>query len=143
MIKLDYIYGNEANRAVFYCMPKILFVDDTFRMISTDGKVLYSLMLDRSGLSARNGWTDGNARVYIYFTLEDAMKFLRVGHTKAGELYKELENHGMIERKKTGTRKARPDLCQKLCDIRGNDGGEFFSNTDGRIRRNIRHGFRF
>ena len=105
MIKLDYIYGNEANRTVFYCMPKILFVDDTFRLISTDCKVLYSLMLDRSGLSVRNGWTDDNARVYIYFTLEDAMKFLRVGHTKAGELYKELENHGMIERKKQGLRK--------------------------------------
>lgn len=74
MIKLDYIYGNEANRAVFYCMPKILFVDDTFRLISTDGKVLYSLMLDRSGLSVRNGWTDDNARVYIYFTLEDAKR---------------------------------------------------------------------
>ena len=41
--------------------------------MSLEAKVLYGLLLDRMGLSARNGWLDDSGRVFLYFTQEEAM----------------------------------------------------------------------
>ena len=70
---LDYFYGTEAEQYTFYRIPKVLFTDPGFRRITADAKILYGLMLDRMGLSIRNGWLDEQERVFIYFTLEEAM----------------------------------------------------------------------
>ena len=99
---LDYFYGDEAEQFTFYRIPKVLFTDPSYRRISSDAKILYGLMLDRMGLSVRNGWLDDYNRVFIYFTLEDAMEFLCCGHTKTVSLFGELEKSGLIERKKQG-----------------------------------------
>ena len=53
---LDYFYGTEAEQYTFYRIPKVLFTDPGFRRITADAKILYGLMLDRMGLSIRNGW---------------------------------------------------------------------------------------
>ena len=42
-----------------------------FKTLSTDAKLLYGLMLDRMGLSAKHGWYDELGRVYIYYTLDE------------------------------------------------------------------------
>lgn len=73
---LDYFYGDEAEQYTFYRIPKVLFTDPAYRRISSDAKILYGLMLDRMGLSVRNGWLDDCQRVFIYFTLEDALEYL-------------------------------------------------------------------
>lgn len=80
---LDYFYGDEAEQFTFYRIPKVLFTDPSYRRISSDAKILYGLMLDRMGLSVRNGWLDEYNRVFIFFTLEDALEYLCCGHTKA------------------------------------------------------------
>ena len=46
-------------------MPKILFRDIKFKNLSTDAKTLYGILLDRMGLSVKNGWLDEQGRVYI------------------------------------------------------------------------------
>ena len=99
---LDYFYGDEAEQYTFYRIPKVLFTDPGYRLISSDAKILYGLMLDRMGLSVRNGWLDDLNRVFIYFTLEDALEYLCCGHTKAVSLFGELDKNGLIERKKQG-----------------------------------------
>ncbi|NBH34462.1 replication initiator A domain-containing protein [Clostridiaceae bacterium] len=99
---LDYFYGDEAEQYTFYRIPKVLFTDPGYRRISSDAKILYGLMLDRMGLSIRNGWLDDLNRVFIYFTLEDALEYLCCGHTKAVSLFGELDKNGLIERKKQG-----------------------------------------
>ena len=72
-LDLEYFYGNEAEQYSFYRIPKTLFIDQRHKSVSMEAKVLYGLMLDRMGLSIRSGWLDGDGRVYIYFTLEDAI----------------------------------------------------------------------
>ena len=67
---LDYFYGTEAEQYTFYRIPKVLFTDPGFRRMTADAKILYGLMLDRMGLSIRNGWLDEQNRVFIYFTLQ-------------------------------------------------------------------------
>ena len=47
----DYFYGQQSQQFAFYRIPRVLFTDNRFRKISTDGKVLYGLLLDRVFLS--------------------------------------------------------------------------------------------
>lgn len=101
-LQLDYYYGGEAEQFSFYRIPKTLFTDPHYRAVSVEAKALYGLMLDRMGLSLRNGWLDEAQRVYIYFTLEDALDTMGIGKDKAVKLFKELDTIGLIERKKQG-----------------------------------------
>ena len=102
VLELNYYHGEEANQYSFYRIPKALFTDEYFRGLSAEAKILYGLMLDRMGLSTRNGWLDEAGRVYIYFTLEDAMDMMGFGHNKVVRLFRELDEIGLIERKKQG-----------------------------------------
>ncbi len=103
-LDLDYYYGNEAEQYSFYRIPKVLLTDRRYRGVSIEAKVLYGLLLDRMSLSVRNGWLDGNGRVYIYFTQEDAMTLMSCGKDKATKLFRELDGGGtgLIERRKQG-----------------------------------------
>ena len=105
---LDYFYGGQAEQFSFYRLPKALFVDPRFRSISAESKILYGLLLDRMGLSAKNGWTDDTGRVYIIFTTEEIMEALYCADNKATKLMKELEGCGLIERQRR--RLGRPSL---------------------------------
>ena len=98
----DYFYGGQADLFSFYRLPKALFVDPRFRAVSADSKILYGLLLDRMGLSVKNGWTDDTGRVYIIFTTEEIMEALYCADNKATKLMKELEGVGLIERKRRG-----------------------------------------
>ena len=95
---LDYFYGNEASEFRFYRVPKALFGGE----LSLEAATLYSLMLDRVGLSVKNGWLDSLGRVFIYFVQKDVQKFLRCGHNRATAFMRELERFGLIERKRQG-----------------------------------------
>jgi len=104
-LELDYFYGKEAEQYSFYRIPKVLLTDQRYKSVSMEAKALYGLMLDRMGLSVRNGWLDEENRVYIYFTLEDALEILGCGKDKAVRLFKELDKSsgvGLIERRKQG-----------------------------------------
>ena len=102
LLKLEYFYGSEAEQYSFYRIPKVLLIDQRYKSVSMEAKVLYGLMLDRMGLSISNGWLGREGRVYIYFTLEDAMRMMDCGHNKAVKLFAELDSIGLIERKKQG-----------------------------------------
>ena len=78
----DYYYGDESNQFSFYHIPRQLVTGERFKQLSTDAKLLYGLLLDRVGLSAKNGWYDGAGRVYIYYTLEEIQNDLRCAHGK-------------------------------------------------------------
>ena len=51
----NYFYGRGADQFAFYQIPKILITDEKFAGITMESKILYSLMLDRASLSAKNG----------------------------------------------------------------------------------------
>ena len=103
-LDLDYYYGTEEDRFNFYRVPKTLLTDPQYKSVSIEAKVLYGLLLDRVGLSIKNGWMDKEHRVYIYFTQEDAMELMGCGKDKITRLFRELDQSGagLIERKKQG-----------------------------------------
>ena len=98
----DYFYEDQSQQFAFYRIPKVLFTDVRFHGISTEGKVLYGLLLDRVSLSRENGWIDTEGRVYIIFTLTSIRKAMNCAEKSAIKYLQELEAFGLIERIKQG-----------------------------------------
>lgn len=86
----------------FCRLPKSLFTDGRYKKISSDAKILYSLLTDRLSLSEKNGWVDKNGATYLYFTHAEAMELLSIGKDKCVRVFSELSAAGLIERKKQG-----------------------------------------
>lgn len=104
-VSFDYFYGGQSDTFSYYRIPRLLITGQQFKGLSTDAKLLYGLMLDRMGLSARNGWYDELGRVYIYYPLDEVQADLNCGHDKATKLLSELDTGkgiGLIERVKQG-----------------------------------------
>ena len=98
----DYFYEEQSQQFAFYRIPKVLFTDNRFQKISTEGKVLYGLLLDRVSLSRENGWIDEERRVYIIFTLNAIRQAMNCAEKSAIKYLAELEDFGLIERIRQG-----------------------------------------
>ena len=85
-----YFHGDEINQFIHIQVPMDLVVADCFKNISGDAKILYGLLLNRTGLSIRKGWEDEKGRTFIIYTIEDVMKELHVSSSKAVRLFSEL-----------------------------------------------------
>lgn len=101
----DFYYGHESVAHSYYRIPKALFTDDEYKVLSTDAKVLYGLLLDRMGLSEKNEWVDELNRVYIYYSVEEAMRQMNCASQKVTKLFAELDSKkgaGLILRVRQG-----------------------------------------
>lgn len=105
--EFDYYYGVEAEQFTFVRVPKVLFTDkEHFGGLSNEAKLLYGLLLERMSLSRKNNWIDKHNRVYIIFlAVEEIEESLDVGHEKALNLLKELDDQsgiGLVKKKCRG-----------------------------------------
>lgn len=91
----------------FIQLPKALF-EGALAGLSSDGKMLYSLLMNRRSLSEKNNLTDAQGRTIVYFTNQEVCKRLQCGHDKATRLFRELERYDLISRRKQGL--GKPDL---------------------------------
>ncbi|MBO5560762.1 MAG: replication initiator protein A [Firmicutes bacterium] len=85
-----YFHGNEIEQFIHIQVPIALIKDKMFKGISTDAKLLYGLLLNRTGLSIKNQWLDADNRTYITYTIENVMEDMGIGSTKAKKLFAEL-----------------------------------------------------
>ena len=81
----------------FLPYPRFLLKMD----MSQTAKLLYSLLLDRSTLSQKNGWTDDEGRVYIVYPVTEITEILDKGRTTIQDAMNELDAAGLMERKRT------------------------------------------
>ena len=105
VILSDYFYGDESEEFIYFKIPRLLITDQKFKHVSTDAKLLYGMLLDRMGLSAKNNWYDDCGRVYIYYTVDEICEDMCCGRDKAMKLLAELDKKkgiGLIERVKQG-----------------------------------------
>lgn len=114
----DYFYGQSGEMFSYFRVPKILFRDIKFKDLSTDAKTLYGILLDRMGLSVKNGWLDEQGRVYIIFPVQEVMDALGCTDNKATKLFRELEKFGLIERKRRGLGKPNLIYVKNFADPR-------------------------
>jgi len=101
-IEFEYYYGEEAEQFNFLMLPKFLLKEPRFAQLSDTSKILYSMMLERMSLSRKKGWFDDQGRPYIYYSIDYAKQ--ETGHSKPTVIkaMKEIEEIGLIERKKQG-----------------------------------------
>lgn len=87
-------------------VPKIIVTDERFENLSSDSKILYSCLLERTSLTFRHEWLDEENRVYIIFTVEEIMGTLGRSNKTAVKIFNGLDSTsggiGLIERKKRG-----------------------------------------
>ena len=105
----DYLYDVDEAQYSFVRVPKLLLQHESYQRISSEAKLLYSLLLDRVGLSHKNGWRDKQNRIYIIYPIAEVMEEMNCGKNKAVQLLDELEQKaGLIERKRQGL--GKPNL---------------------------------
>ena len=94
----DYFYGQSGEMFSYFRVPQILFRDIKFKDLSTDAKTLYGILLDRMGLSVKNGWLDEQGRVYIIFPVQEVMDALK-DHDESGYyITREIKVHERSEK---------------------------------------------
>lgn len=76
---------------------------------SMQAKVLFSVFLDRMGISMRNGWFDEKNRVFIIYQISEIQEDLGFSKRKAMDYLAELEKFGLIEKRKEVL------VCQMFC----------------------------
>ncbi|MCQ2503719.1 MAG: replication initiator protein A [Saccharofermentans sp.] len=106
-MKFNYLSLEKSTSYSYFVIPKQLVKDPKFKKISTDAKLLYSLLMDRASLSIRNGWIDDNNHVYIYYTNNEIIEDLGCSKNTVTKLMQELVSIGLVEKIKQGLN--RPD----------------------------------
>ena len=105
-IQLDYFYRTEEKPDIgkfrFFRVPKLLFAIECYLSVSFEARMFFACLLDSVSLSMLNGLVDKEGRVFIFCTLETAMKLTGYGHNKVQRMFHELESVGLIERKAQG-----------------------------------------
>ena len=103
----------EKKQYPYYKLPKFLLEDEKYLALSDGAKLLFSLILDRMGLSAKNGLME-NETVYVLYTNREICHTLHWSHDKATRRLEELELAGLITREKT--KLGRPDRIS-VCTV--------------------------
>lgn len=80
----------------FYPMPKFI-LEEGYCNLSSDAKILYTCLLDRLTLAVKENWKDEDGRLYVFYTIENAMKTLGVSKNTAHKAFVELKDAGLIE----------------------------------------------
>lgn len=101
-MNFNYYYGNQADQFSFIRIPRVLLVDQLFSPLSIQSKILYGVLLDRMGISMRNGWFDELNRVYIIYQISEIQEDLGFSKKKAIDYLTELEQFGLVEKKRRG-----------------------------------------
>lgn len=101
-IQMNYFYEEQANQFNFIRIPKELVVGEYFSSLSVQSKVLYGVLLDRMGIAGKNKWFDEEDRAYIIYSIEDIQADMGISKHKAVECLAELENIGLILKRKRG-----------------------------------------
>lgn len=104
-------------------------------VLSSEAKILYGLMLDRVGLSRKNGWIDQNGNVYIQYTIEEMMSVLKWTRYRIYQLLDELDTKengiGLIERKRVGLNKPNLIYVKNFASVNRTRGEPEVREPDG------------
>lgn len=101
-----YFHGSDYLKNDYVPFPMLFFQDENYKSMSSDAKVLYALLLNRSQLSFKNGWLDENNRVYMYFAREDMCSALNISQPTLRKAIKQLIDLELLDEVRQGLGKA-------------------------------------
>jgi len=123
-LNLDYLSPQTARGYSFVTIPHLLIVHEAFDPVDYGAKILFGLMLNRASLSAINAdsFTDQNGKLYIIYTNEQVMKDMRCSDKTATKMLRQLEEVGLIERKRRGLGKPSLIYMKDFASVGFSDG---------------------
>ena len=89
---------------VYLPYPRFLLGMD----LTQTAKVLYALLLDRASLSRKTGWKDEEGHIFVVYPIAYLADDLRKSHMTVKKALNELEEAGLLVRKKQGF--SKPNL---------------------------------
>lgn len=98
----------------YMAIPTELFDNPKYENLSALAKLLYSALLQRTSLSLQNHWVDTLGRAYIFFSRQEASKFLHCGDKTATKTFRELRDADLIEEHRQQGLKAANMIYVKL-----------------------------
>lgn len=97
---------NDINTTKFYQVPKSFFHNPLYIDMKNESKIAYSILRDLLELSLKNNWVNDNGEVYVKLSRDKMMKYLNIkGTAKYAEVMKELNEKGLIVKKRIGLNK--------------------------------------
>lgn len=98
------IYEKAKQR--FLMLPAGLVYGSLYKTLSADAKFAWTILNDRSKLSAKNGWYDENGDIYFVFSIDTLKEILQVSKPTVIKIKKELEEYGLLEQRRMGLTRA-------------------------------------
>ena len=86
----------------FLKIPKAMFANPKYRVLSSDAKLTYALLYDRLSLSKLNGWINEDDEVFLIYTREEVAEDLGITYKKAISAFKELTDASLITEQRCG-----------------------------------------
>ena len=86
----------------FLKIPKAMFANAKYRVLSSDAKLTYALLYDRLSLSKLNGWINEDDEVFLIYTREEVAEDLGITYKKAISAFKELTDASLITEQRCG-----------------------------------------
>lgn len=96
---------DEENSHRFYQLPKELFINEKYKHINSDAKLLYALLLDRKELSRSNGWVDKENQIYLLYSRDNIADMLGISRPTATKAFKQLIQSELIIEERQGLNK--------------------------------------
>jgi hypothetical protein len=123
---LDYFRDRVPDGWKYLAVPRALLDGSAYRGLSVEAKLLFAAMLNRVNLSEERGWKDAAGRIYIIYTGEEAGELLGCSPHKTVRVFSELDERGLIERKRRG--QGKPNLIF-LRDVFADEGQKCQNDT--------------
>ncbi|MDR3598498.1 replication initiator protein A [Clostridium sp.] len=92
----------EKDQYQFYQIPQELFTIPKYKSLSTDAKVLYSILLDRMHLSEKNEWVNDKGEIYLIYSRENVQELLCISAPTCTKAFKELNQVELIKEVRRG-----------------------------------------
>jgi len=97
---------DEVTSDKFYQTPKDLFNNPCYRYaLTSDAKLVYSLLRDRMELSRTNNWVNDKGEIFLLYTKENLAEMLGVTETTVYRAFKILETCELIRQERQGLNK--------------------------------------
>lgn len=106
-----FLDATRASGYAYYVIPKAMLRFGKTLGIDTDEVLLYTILKERTKLSFKNGKVEEDGRIYIYYTRQEAAKYLGWSLRKTVDVFQALADHGLLneteEFEKNGKRTAK------------------------------------
>ena len=102
---MEIIKKNEVMQYQFYSVPKIFFIDEKYKKISLEAKIIYAFLLDRLSLSQKNNWFNEQEQVYLIFKRKEISELLGISAKTTINAIKELKECDLLYEERQGLRK--------------------------------------